>query len=457
MEEKKSAGKVNFILLFCILFSLVAQLTNHVPFLVLIWAFIVPPCFIFCTRNAPDKKYLLLTDITLALCFTILMFGFYYGWYDFPIHLLDCSLIYIAFLGDRFVHKKSKSFAATLVFPALYVLLELLIQHFKLGTNFKYDSYIYAFPQLFQSIHLTGPYGISFICAWSAPCIIYFIDNFILNKNKSAENNWQRWLVFICPVLFAALTVYGTIRLRNIPEPKFNIKAAYAAGPYCGDYKAADYLPFEENTATLKQVCKTAGEKNIHLVTFTEDAFLIDYRREEEFISIAKEQAVKYKQNILLGFDLSENENGKNENKIVFLDADGNILVDYTKNMLIPIVESFLYEEGDGKIPFIDLTIDGHPVRLSFVICYDSDIPEFTYKINSETDILLVPSWDWKAIKNLHNVNIAYISVLKDVTIFKPTYDGISIVMNPYGQITAQSDTAQTGFGKCLFTELPVY
>ena len=137
-------------------------------------------------------------------------------------------------------------------------------------------------------------------------------------------------------------------------------------------------------------------------------------------------------------------------NKTITLAPDGDIANVYLKSNPIPFAEQ---EYGsDDIIPVIDSPYG----RLSPVICYDADFPEFlkqTDKIG--TDILIVPSGDWKAIDPYH----AYMSSLRGiengVSVVRPVSRATSIATDPYGNLLGSSDFFRSS-DKTLMVNVPM-
>lgn len=122
-------------------------------------------------------------------------------------------------------------------------------------------------------------------------------------------------------------------------------------------------------------------------------------------------------------------------NKTVTLTPEGEIANVYLKSNPIPFAEQ---EYGsDDIIPVIESPYG----RLSPVICYDADFPEFLKQTDQiGTDILMVPSGDWKAIDPYH----AYMSRLRGIengiSVVRPVSRATSIVTDPYGRSLGSSD-----------------
>ena len=75
------------------------------------------------------------------------------------------------------------------------------------------------------------------------------------------------------------------------------------------------------------------------------------------------------------------------------------------------------------------------PLSFATVICMDSNFTWFIRKkVDNDTELLIVPSWDWKPIDKFHNNWTIFRSIENGFTVVRSTYDGYSAVFEPYGQ-----------------------
>ncbi len=137
-------------------------------------------------------------------------------------------------------------------------------------------------------------------------------------------------------------------------------------------------------------------------------------------------------------------------NKTITLTPEGDLANVYLKSNPVPFAEQ---EYGsDDIIPVIDSPYG----KLSPVICYDADFPEFmkqTGKIG--TDILLVPSGDWKAIDPYHAYMSSYRGIENGMSVFRPVSRATSIATDPYGNLLGSSDF-YTSDDKTLMVQVPM-
>jgi apolipoprotein N-acyltransferase len=79
--------------------------------------------------------------------------------------------------------------------------------------------------------------------------------------------------------------------------------------------------------------------------------------------------------------------------------------------------------------------------RLATVICYDADFPELVRQAGqASADLLLVPSKDWQSVSAQHARMATFRAIEAGLWVVRPVSSGISAVVDPYGQVLAQTD-----------------
>ena len=80
--------------------------------------------------------------------------------------------------------------------------------------------------------------------------------------------------------------------------------------------------------------------------------------------------------------------------------------------------------------------------RLATVICYDADFPELVRQAGQAgADILLVPSKDWQSVSAQHARMATFRAIEEGLWVVRPVLSGVSGVVDPYGQVLAQTDS----------------
>ncbi|MDO4483810.1 MAG: diguanylate cyclase [Clostridia bacterium] len=399
-----------------------------------------------CRRR--DKISLAVTGAAFVLGFNLNylgVFGSAFG-VNLAVFTVFGAAIYGVMLLSSWLMNKWRSFWSTLIFPTVWMMLYVLATVIRFPALVRVDMMFTDMRVLIQSERLIGSFGLSFAILWMVSLVRYAV--------------WKkqlRWGV-VCITLFCLLMLPGIINLMPNITGAETIRVAYTTGPYGGDFMHYQSPGYAENEASLKRSAEAAAAEQADMLVFCEEAFELADVQESAFVAQCAALADENRMAMLVGLDVKDTDGshqGKGENKLVFIGADGQVLGSYQKSNLLPILESD-YEPGDGTIPSHTLDIRGRKVKISYLICYDSNFPSYVKKVEQDTDILFLPSWDWAAITELHSHLCRAAAIESGMAILKPTYDGISIAVNPDGEVFHTSDTAQTGYETVQLVEMPI-
>jgi apolipoprotein N-acyltransferase len=123
------------------------------------------------------------------------------------------------------------------------------------------------------------------------------------------------------------------------------------------------------------------------------------------------------------------------ENKLEIIDPNGEIIVDQIKYGC----EAFnMY---DFEIP----TVETPYGRLAGAICCDLDFPYVIRQVSQKgVDILLNPSFE-PTSENIvaHSQMAPFAAIQNGVSIFRPTSQGLSLAIDPYGRILGSMDATR--------------
>ncbi len=398
-------------------------LDNRIYMMIASWIFM--PCLIYCSRKASRVWEYAIAFCSIWFSLTLVHYGLYgTGFLELLPNLICTLIIFPAFLSDSLLHHKYNNFLLTLVFPFLYTSLSIVLSFLHIGVCFRIDMFSSILIIAYQIVSLIGSYGLTFVIQWIICSIFYIAEN--------RKNIQKLKVTLVCPSIITAILVFGFIRFYTAPQADLTFKIAYAVGPYRGDFIHSVDVSYDDNVSYFKTSCKSAADQGATLVAYTEEAFYFVKEDADNFVTIAKNEAINNNISILLCIETLDNEE-ISQNKIIWIDSMGEIKANYLKSHLIPVLESD-YQFGDNVIPYVDFDVDGRNVRISMCICYDSDDPLYTYTLNRDTDVFIVPSWDWELIRQKHTNSTAYVSLQNHVTFVKIAYDGWSSVIDPYGR-----------------------
>jgi apolipoprotein N-acyltransferase len=136
------------------------------------------------------------------------------------------------------------------------------------------------------------------------------------------------------------------------------------------------------------------------------------------------------------------------ENKAVLIGPDGSVLWNYHKGNPMPGSREV---GGDKEVQWMNTPIG----VLGSVICYDMDNPGFIRQAGrARVGLLLVPTWDWPAIENLHMAMAQFRAVENGFSIVRSTREGYSAAFDGLGNPLALS--GRNTSERTLIADVPV-
>lgn len=404
--------------------------------------------FIYLTLTVKTKRQLLVTGICFWIGSVIRTFGFM-G--IFAADVLLVTVYSIPFFGalilNRFLAKRWKSFLTTLTVPALWALMFLILSLIRIPSIIRFDFLWFDCKSLVQSVSYLSTTGFNFVTVWVAAVL------------AQGAANRKIILPAAAVLLGIVLIVAGRIQLAQKPEPCGTVRIGYSTGAYTGDFLDNHPISYEECVASFRKVFNQAAAQNLDMLAFCEETYEIQDYQEKEFVEIIEKAAKESGIYVLIGFDVKDTDNsegGKALNKIILIGNDGNAVSEYAKYNVIPILED-AYKPGDGTIPAPVIDINGTAVKVAFAICYDSNFSHYIGKIPEDTQLFILPSWDWDGITYMHSRLCGNLAIENRVSLLKPTYDGYTIAVDPYGNILDFKSTKETGYENVQVIEMPIF
>ena len=365
---------------------------------------------------------------------------------DFALFGIFGLALFEVFSVSAHFMRKWNNFWGTLIFPAFWMLMYLFATLLRLPSLFRVDMMFTDMNVLMLSERLIGSLGFSFVIIWMISLLRYSVSN------------RKIWCALLSLALFCALLTPGIFILFPNTEATESVRIAYTTGPYGGDFINYVSPSYEESEQSLERSVENAASQGAEILCFNEEAFELDDVDEARFIDTCASLAENNSIAVLLGLDVrdtDESENGKSLNKVVLIGPDGEIINSYQKSRLIPIIEAN-YVQGEAAIPTTRLKLNGKSIKIAYLICYDSNFPEYVNDIEPDTDILFLPSWDWSAVTEIHAKLCDAIAAENNIYVIKPTYDGISIAIDQDGQIFHKTSTDETGFETVHVVDIPI-
>lgn len=408
----------------------------------LLWLII----FFYLSIYSKKRSMVRLTCLLFVIGYVIRYMGMVSGLIANIILLLPFAVaVFIIMLISRGLLAKKGSLLLSLLPPALWILLYYGTTLIRVPGAARIDFYFFDMKTLIQSEALVGSFGMNFIIVWSS--VLFALA---LGKKKMRH-------AMIGLTIYVLLFAFGLVRLMSAPETDM-IKVAYATGPYMGDFVNFWDVDPEETLASISKSAETAADLGASILAMNEETATVDDVDVDAFIDGLKTIAMKNRIHLLVGMDIPDtdmSDEGKNYNRIVWISPEGQVLTEYNKYNIIPLIESD-YVMGDGNLKSFSINIGKRSVNVAAAICYDSNFSLYLSTMDPDVDILFLPSWDWDGITDIHYHMCGTAAVEQGVTMLKPTYDGYTIASDPYGKVLTLTHTKDTGFESVQIVELPV-
>ena len=377
----------------------------------------------------------------------------------------------LPYLIDRLIYRFIPGWISTLIFPTFFTLFNYFVDMGPQGTwgNVAYSQF--QFLSLMQLSSITGIYGVNFLIYWFASSTNFFYERRLAGQRPQPA-------ILIMPIILFLSIGYGMVRLKatkiekqpvklatitmdnllvsksmyqcafgkDIEIPKYVSQSdpivlelqkgmiAFMGDP---DHPKFDdvYEQMDNHLNKYLQATKVVANEGAKIVTWSEGAITNIKSREAEYLKRISSLADEL--NIYLFFPTAVFHPEKVgveerfiENKVLTFDPEGKLLNTYFKNIPIFGVEPSF--PGDGNIPVIETPYG----NLSPIICYDADHPQLIQQVsNLSTDMLVVPTGDWKAISPYHTYMAAVRCIENGVSMLKSTSNGLSAVIDDKGRI----------------------
>jgi apolipoprotein N-acyltransferase len=373
----------------------------------------------------------------------------------------------LAYLIDRLLAPRLSGLARTLVFPLALTTIDwlgsslagllvsfLLPSLFAVSGTWDSPGYTQAgLLPLVQIVSVSGMWGLTFLIAWFAS---------VANAIWEQRGNW-RAVGF--PVLgFAAMLLavlgFGFVRLASpLPSTPAVPVAAIASRedlfatisdmnpgtlmPGTPAQRADAGLRFTPIIDDLFRRSEQAARDGARIIAWGETAAPV--LEEDVGALVVRAAALARQQGLYLQIGLIMF--GKTdhypflENRVILLDPAGATVWDYHKARPTP-GENMMVIAGPPVVPVVTTPYG----RLATVICYDADFPELVRQASQAgADILLVPSKDWQSVGAQHARMATFRAIEDGLWLVRPANSGISGVVDPYGQVLAQTDSFSGG------------
>lgn len=329
------------------------------------------------------------------------------------------------------------------IFPAIMVILEWIQYTFTPFASWGVAAYTQANSiGIMQGVSLFGMAGLSFMIYWTNSALA----NLLLSGKHSFAN---LSLPLICLLL---LCIFGGLRYGfSGASGRETLKVAAV-----GTDSEIGGLPLpspESNREVIKAIfsrTEKASGAGARLIVWNEAAFYLTPENEslwsDSIGALAKEKNIAIVASWVVPLP---GKPFRYENKFVLYGPDGEIKNIYHKHQPVPGEPAI-----KGKEKIISAALFGS--NIGGAICYDYDFPYLAKEnMNAGTDIVALPSSDWRGIDPLHTRMACFRAIEQGHSIVRSTRFGLSAAINPYGEITAFMSSFDKN-DKIMISNLPL-
>lgn len=137
------------------------------------------------------------------------------------------------------------------------------------------------------------------------------------------------------------------------------------------------------------------------------------------------------------------------ENRIFFMNPQGEVIAEYTKSHLTPLEPG---KKGTGDLK--TMAVDGVPI--GGMICQDDNFSALTRRYGrNKTPLVFCPTADWRTIKDAHLQAVRARAIECRYAIARGAANGISAIISPAGRILAKRDHYADGAGY-IIADIPL-
>jgi len=352
----------------------------------------------------------------------------------------------VTFLIDRIYYQKFKGIISTLIFPAVYVIVDYI--NISNNPSGSYGTLIHTQSSLplLQLISITGIWGVTFLITWTASIINWLWDNsFEKSKLQLA------FVVFAIP--FFSIIIWGQYRLSiDIDSPTVRIASINSSKAEYSHRMTTNYDTIvEKSNEEFLRNCEIAALSGAKIIFGRETIISLPFDKESYFIEKAK--VIAKQDSLYIGLPIQmipkEYPNFNPENKIIWISPKGETLFTYHKAKPTHPGEG---DYGDGIIKYFDSPYG----RIGSAICFDMDFPSLiTQTSKMDIDIMIVPGSDWQEISPYHTFVASARAIEHGFNMVRSVFKGFSASFDFKGKLLSSNDFFKTN-EVILYSDVPM-
>ena len=376
------------------------------------------------------------------------------------------ALYFIPYAIHRAINASKVHWSGTMVFPAAWVAVEILLRVASPYGSWASIAYSQAPDGYLGQLASVGGIGlVSFVIAWISSTAVWLGQQ----ANATGANRRPALAAGIAAI---ALFTFGEWRLnRTLPVSHVvRIAAITPEKAVQSEFESAfaEFRRSEPNSsdAFLKMTAAAdalnsdlfeqgaaAASDGAKIIAWSETAAKILKSNEQTFLAEASALARQAKAYLFVAYGaLAPGESKPLQNRLAAITPSGEVAWIYDKSHPIVGSEANFVSVGSTTTPYLETPYG----RISVAICHDADFPSlFRDAAHTDTALLIIPSADWREIDWLHANMARYRSVEGGFSIFRPTSNGITFATDAHGRLRSWNNSFETDKTSFLF-DLPV-
>lgn len=369
----------------------------------------------------------------------------------------------VPYAADRWLARRIGGAASTLVFPCASTVLDYLNGSGPYGSWGAVGYSQYGNLPLLQVLSITGLWGLTFLIGWFASvCNYVWEKGWNYSKARTVAGVWVSSVT--------AVILLGGLRMTLFPPSAETVRIASLSASDVGtrptsdswdrlidnEATASDLAAFRNWSSAVDDDLLTRAEREAQsgakIVFWAEGNANVLKDDEVAFLTRGSRLAAKY--HIYLAMALATWNPGQAkplENKVVLAEPDGHFAWQYYKAHPVPGEEASISLTRDTKLQSSDTPFG----RLSAAICFDADFPQlFAQEGAMRSDMVLVPSNDWRAIDPWHTQMASFRAIEQGVNLDRQTSHGLSAAFDYQGRRLSAMDHFHTS-DYAMIADLP--
>lgn len=344
------------------------------------------------------------------------------------------------YLADRLLAPRLKGFAATLVFPLTMTVVDYIsAKGNPLGSIGAQAYFQYSNLALLQVLSITGMWSIVFLVNWLGPVVNYAWE-------RGFEWKVIRRNALVYAGIMLALLLSGGVRLAYAPQAANTVRVhGFTAVdmrtdmlPKLHEARQAGWQNYRQLSAEIQDVYLAGtireARAGAQIVHWPEMAVNLLEEDEASFLARAKQITREEGIYLVMAYALNFQDGSPFINKLLILDPSGEVVLEHHKYGGAALDGAV---PGDGVLR----TVKTPYGTLSGIICNDTNHEEIVAQAGKNgTDILFAPSMELKAIDPIHAHMATFRAIESGVTLVRQADNGLSIVVDPYGRVSATMD-----------------